>query len=63
VAGPVEIQWSEDALADLNRFAAFLLDQSPELAATVADAIVARTQVLSRHPKIGRPLDTRASNW
>ena len=27
VAGPVEIEWSLDALADLNRFAAFLHDQ------------------------------------
>jgi plasmid stabilization system protein ParE len=59
VAGQIELQWAEDALADLDRFAAFLAGQSPELAATVADAIIARTQILSRHPKIGRPLAGR----
>ena len=59
VAGPIELQWSEDALADLDRFAAFLTEQSPELAATVADAIIARTRILSRHPRIGRPLAGR----
>jgi plasmid stabilization system protein ParE len=59
VASPIELQWSEDALADLDWFAAFLLERSPELAATVADAIIARTQILSRHPRIGRPLAGR----
>jgi plasmid stabilization system protein ParE len=59
VAGSIELQWSDDALADLNRFGAVLHEQSPELAATVADAIVARTQILTRHPKLGRPLAGR----
>src|SRR4030095_7712136 len=59
VAGSVELEWSDDALADLDRFAAFLQDQSPELAANVAQEIIARAQVLSRHPKLGRPLSTR----
>jgi plasmid stabilization system protein ParE len=43
VAGPVEIEWSVDALADLDRFATFLHDQFPELAARVAGELVART--------------------
>ncbi len=59
MAGPIDLQWSDDALADLNRFAAFLQDQSPELAAVVADAIIARTQILSRHPRLGRPIAGR----
>jgi toxin ParE1/3/4 len=59
VAGPVAVEWSDDALADLNRFAAFLHDGSPELAAIVAREIIARTQALSRHPKLGRPLSSR----
>lgn len=59
VAGPVELEWSEDSLADLDRFAAFLQDQSPELAAIVAQEIIARAQLLSRHPKLGRPISTR----
>jgi plasmid stabilization system protein ParE len=59
VAGSIELQWSDEALADLNRFAAFLQEQSPELAAIVADAIIARTQILTRHPKLGRPIAGR----
>lgn len=59
MAASVDLQWSEDALADLNRFAAFLLEQSPELAAVVADAIISKTQILSRHPKLGRPIAGR----
>ena len=59
VARPIDPEWSDDALADLDRFAAFLQDQSPELAAVVADAIIARTHLLSRHPKLGRPIAGR----
>ena len=59
VAGSIALQWSDDALADLNRFAAFLHERSPELAAIVADAIIARTQILTRHPKLGRPIAGR----
>ena len=59
VAGSIDLEWSDDALADLDRFAAFLYDQSPELAAIVAQEIIARAQVLSRHPRLGRPLSTR----
>ena len=59
MAGSVDLEWSDDALADLDRFAAFLHDQSPELAVVVAREIIARAQVLSRHPKLGRPLSTR----
>ena len=59
VAGPVELEWSEDALADLDRFAAFLHDESPELAAVVAEEIITRAQLLARHPKLGRALAIR----
>jgi toxin ParE1/3/4 len=54
VAGSVDLEWSDDALADLDRFAAFLHDQSPELAAVVAREIIAKVQVLSRHPTLSR---------
>jgi hypothetical protein len=40
VAGSIDLDWSDDALADLDRFAAFLQEQSPELAAIVAEEIV-----------------------
>ena len=53
------MQWSDDALADLDRFGAFLHEQSPDLAGAVAEAIVERTQILIRHPKLGRPIAGR----
>jgi len=31
VVGPVEIEWSLDALADIDRFAAFLHERFPDL--------------------------------
>lgn len=59
MAGPVEIEWSVDALADLDRFAAFLLERFPDLATRVGREIVARAEVLARHPKMGRPMAGR----
>ena len=59
VAGPVELEWSLDALADLDRFATFLHDQFPDLAARVANELITRADVLRRHPKLGRPIATR----
>lgn len=54
MARPVEIEWLLDALADLDRFAAFLHERSPDLAARVASELVERTDVLRRHPTLGR---------
>jgi plasmid stabilization system protein ParE len=59
VAGPVEIEWSLDSLADLDRFATFLHEQFPDIAARVANELIARADVLRRHPKLGRPIATR----
>jgi plasmid stabilization system protein ParE len=59
VAGTVELEWSLDALADLDRFAAFLHEQFPDLAARVANELITRAGVLRRHPKLGRPIATR----
>jgi plasmid stabilization system protein ParE len=59
MAGSVDLEWSDDALADLDRFAAFLHAESPELALIVAREIITKAQVLSRHPRLGRPLSGR----
>ena len=53
------VEWSEDALADLNRFALFLQDQHPSLAKRVASEIVAKAQALTDHPKLGRVIQGR----
>jgi toxin ParE1/3/4 len=44
----VKIEWSAAALADLDRFAAFLENRHPHLAKTVAD-----------HPQLGRLVEGR----
>jgi toxin ParE1/3/4 len=52
----MKLEWSDDALADLDRFAGFLQQQHPWLAKIVADEIIAKAQILSEHPRIGRPI-------
>lgn len=55
----MKLEWSADALADLDRFAAFLADKHPSLAAVVGREIVRKTQVLSEHPRLGSPIQGR----
>ena len=47
------------ALADLDRFSAFLHERFPDLAARVANELFERTDVLRRHPKLGRAISGR----
>jgi plasmid stabilization system protein ParE len=55
----VKLEWSAAALADLDRFAAFLHEHHPQLAAIVATEICAKAEILSEHPLLGRPLAGR----
>ena len=59
MARSIDIEWTQDALADLDRFSAFLEQQYPDLAQTVAREIVAKAQVLSAFPRLGRPIAGR----
>jgi toxin ParE1/3/4 len=59
MARPVEIEWSQDALADLDRFADFLSRHYPALSGQVARAIVDKAQLLSLFPRLGRPMAGR----
>jgi plasmid stabilization system protein ParE len=52
----MNVEWSADALADLDRFADFLAERHPRLAAIVAREIIAKLQILSDNPKLGRPI-------
>jgi plasmid stabilization system protein ParE len=55
----MKLEWSADALADLNRFAEFLEKTLPHLASDVAKAIIAKTTLLVEQPNLGRPVQGR----
>jgi plasmid stabilization system protein ParE len=55
----MKLEWSDQALADLDRFAEFLHREHPSLASVVATEIIAKAQMLSEHPQLGRPLAGR----
>jgi plasmid stabilization system protein ParE len=41
----MKLEWSDDALADLDRFVEFLSKQRPSLASAVASQIIAKVEV------------------
>jgi plasmid stabilization system protein ParE len=53
----VKLEWSAMALADLDRFAAFLHDRDPRLAKIVAGEITRKARVLLEHPELGRTIE------
>jgi plasmid stabilization system protein ParE len=53
------LEWSAAALSDLDRFAEFLHDRYPQLAAIVAAEILAKVQIITEHPELGRPIEGR----
>lgn len=55
----MKIEWSDDALADLDRFATFLRETYPALAERVARELVSKAQMLSELPRSGRALAGR----
>jgi len=50
----MRVEWAEDALADLDRFAAFLEHEYPSLSKLVAQAIIEKAELLAEHPLLGR---------
>ena len=59
MAQPIDIEWSQDALADLDRFSEFLQQHHPDLAEVVAQEIASKIQTLSTFPRLGRPIAGR----
>jgi len=55
----MKLEWSDEALADLDRFVEFLGRERPSLAKIVATEIIDKVQVLSEHPQLGRPIAGR----
>lgn len=50
-----KVNFTEQALADLERIFQFLEHEAPDFALMVGKEIVDATSVLQRHPLIGRP--------
>jgi plasmid stabilization system protein ParE len=55
----MKLEWSAAALADLDRFAAFLQERHPARAGVVAREILAKAAVLEAHPQLGYPIGGR----
>lgn len=55
----MKVEWSKPALADLDRFANFLQNDFPNLAAVVAQEIVAKADLIGDNPRLGRPIEGR----
>ena len=55
MATRLTIEWSADALADLDRFAAFLQSTDPRTATIVAREIIAKVDILAVRPSLGKP--------
>jgi plasmid stabilization system protein ParE len=55
----MRIEWSVRSLADLDRFAEFLLDRDPSLAGRIAAEIRQRAEILAHRPLLGRRLGDR----
>jgi plasmid stabilization system protein ParE len=56
----MRIEWSEDALADLDRFAEFLHGRYPLLAQRIAGEIIKKTQILAERAQLGRTIGSSA---
>lgn len=52
----MRLEWSRDALDDLDRFADFLHEKFPTIAPRVAKAIMEKARSLSEHPYAGRAI-------
>jgi addiction module RelE/StbE family toxin len=55
----VKVEWSAEALADLDRFARFLHEHFPSLAAVVARELIEKAKLLAANPSLGVPISGR----
>jgi len=63
LAALIGVEWSARALADLERFALFLRERHPRMAGIVGAEIQKKAEILSLHPRLGRPLQRRIEQY
>lgn len=56
----MKVEWSREAILDLDRFAEFLYQRFPAMAEVVADELSAKTKILQDNPRLGHLVRNRA---
>lgn len=51
-----QILWSDSAMERITEFLDFIAEENPAAAQRVIDDLFRRVEVLSEHPRLGRPL-------